>query len=382
MSLPPLRRPAPTRTGFECDRAFVAGQFAAGVAVLVAAIAVASALPRLPWRLVDPALILIGSHPVINALVKALTVTVFVTIHVIFLIWLERKFAGWMQARLGPMHVGWKGALQTIADAVKLLMKEDIIPTRADRVLFVVAPFLTFMPTLLTFMVLPFSETWVAYDFPLGILFVLAVTTNISLGTLAAGWGANNKYSLLGGARACAQVLSYEIPMAVAMLAVVTLEGTMSLTEIVKNQQHGWNIIAHAPVMIPAFLIFMVCGLAELNRTPFDLPEAESELVSGFHTEYSGMRFAFFYLGEFAANFFTAGLAVTLFFGGWMGPWLPAPIWFGIKTIAVVALFMWIKWTVPRLRVDQMMGFCWKLLVPASVVVFCATALWVMVAQP
>ncbi|MBM3493232.1 MAG: NADH-quinone oxidoreductase subunit H, partial [Armatimonadetes bacterium] len=191
-----------------------------------------------------------------------------------------------------------------------------------------------------------------------------------------------NKYSLLGGARACAQVLAYEIPLAITMLAVVTISGSLSLVQIVEKQAGLWNIVAHAPVMIPAFAIFLVCIMAELNRTPFDLPDAESELVSGFHTEYSGMRFAFFYLAEFANNFFMAGLAVTLFFGGWLGPWLPGPVWFTVKTLVVVTGLMWIRWTVPRLRVDQMMGFCWKALVPASLVVFCASAIWSVWVQP
>lgn len=358
------------------------GQLAAGLIILAVLLAMSVAISRLPWHHADPILEFIGKHPILNAFLKSFLIANFVTLHVLFLIWWERKFAGWVQARLGPKHVGWNGLLQTIADAIKLLLKEDIIPARADARLFIIAPFLVFMPTLLTFMLLPFSAKWVGYDFELAALLVLAITTNVSLGILAAGWGANNKYSLLGGARACAQVLSYEIPMAISVLAVVTLTGTMSLVETVQQQTRLWNIVAHAPVAIPALLILFICALAELNRTPFDLPEAESELVSGFHTEYSGMRFAFFYLAEFANNFFMAGFIVVLFFGGWLGPWLPAPVWFALKTMIVVTAMMWVKWTVPRFRVDQMMGFCWKVLVPTSLAVLCAASLWSVWVQP
>lgn len=373
---------AANMTAGQDRRAVAAGQITAGVILLAALLALASVGYHAVERVRDtPVVAFIGEHPLLNAFAKSFIVANFVTLHVLFLIWWERKFAGWMQARLGPKHVGWNGLAQTVADAVKLLLKEDIIPAKADGRLFVIAPFLVFMPTLLTFMVLPFSASWVGYNFGLGALFALAVSTNVSLGILAAGWGANNKYSLLGGARACAQVLAYEVPLAITVLAVVAVSGTVSLVDIGAQQSRWWNIVAHAPVMIPAFVLFLICALAELNRTPFDLPEAESELVSGFHTEYSGMRFAFFYLAEFANNFFMAGLAVTLFFGGWFGPLLPGPVWFTIKTVGLVTAMMWIRWTVPRFRVDQMMGFCWKVLVPASLVVFCASALWGMWVQ-
>jgi len=293
------------------------------------------------------------------------------------LIWIERKFAGWMQARLGPMHVGWKGTLQTLADAIKLLLKEDIVPSAADTPLFVGAPYLVFIPTMLTFMVLPFSLTWVGWDYSLGALFVVSVSTNAGLGILAAGWGSNNKYAVLGGVRATAQILSYEIPLILVVLSVVTVANTLSLTEIVRQQAHLWNIAAHPLLMIPGGLIYFACALAEVNRSPFDLPEAESELVSGFHTEYSGMRFAFFFLVEFANNFFSAGFAAVLFFGGWLGPgFLPPVVWFTLKTSVMIVLLMWVRWTLPRLRIDQMMGFCWKLLVPLALLLFCATAIW------
>ena len=357
------------------------GQFLAGTVAMLLVIGFAIGIAHLPWGFAEPALRIIARYPLLDAFLKAFIVVNFIAIHVLFLIWLERKFAGWMQARLGPMHVGWKGLAQTAADALKLLTKEDIIPSKADRPLFILAPYLVFVPTVMTFMVLPFSLTWVGYDYPLAVLYVIAVSTVTAIGIMAAGWGQNNKYSLLGGVRAVAQLLSYEIPMVVVVLAVVTLTGTMSLTETVTYQANGWNIFRgwYAVAMIPGFIIYLVCSLAEVNRAPFDLPEAESELVSGFHTEYSGMRFAFFFLAEFANNFFSAGFAVVLFFGGWLGPGLPAPVWFTIKTLVLITLMMWIRWTVPRLRIDQMMGFCWKLLVPASLVVFClaaALAVW------
>ncbi len=231
---------------------------------------------------------------------------------------------------------------------------------------------------MLTFMVLPFSLTWVGYDYNLGALFALSISTVGALGILAAGWGANNKYSLLGGVRAVAQLLSYEIPMILVVLSVVTLADTLSLTRIVQQQAGLWNIAAYPLLLIPGFLIYFACALAEVNRAPFDLPEAESELVSGFHTEYSGMRFAIFFLAEFANNFFTAGFAVVLFFGGWQGPILPPVVWFTIKTLLLIILMMWVRWTLPRLRIDQMMGFCWKLLVPLALALFCATAVYLV----
>jgi len=353
-----------------------AGQIVAGVTVALLIVGIACALPRLPWAWFDPIARYIAQRPLLAAFVGAFVVVNFIAINCLFLIWLERKFAGWMQARLGPMHVGWKGTFQTVADALKLLVKEDVIPADADKPLFVLGPYLVFVPTVLTFMVLPFSLAWVGFDFNLAALFALSISTSTALGILAAGWGSNNKYALMGGIRAVAQLLSYEIPMILVVLSVVTLADTMSLTKIVQQQSGLWNIVAHPLLLIPGFFIYLTCALAEVNRSPFDLPEAESELVSGFHTEYSGMRFSFFFLAEFSSTFFSAGLAVVLFFGGWLGPsFLPAPVCFTLKTILMICLMMWVRWTLPRLRIDQMMGFCWKLLVPAALALFCATAL-------
>lgn len=353
-----------------------ARQRRSGLAITLALLALLALGQKLPWQRLAPIGRLIAAYPLLNALLNAVAVVSFIPFLCLFLIWQERKFAGWMQARLGPMHVGWTGTLQTVADALKLLLKEDILPTHADRPLLILAPYLVFVPTVLTFMVLPFSLAWVGYDYSLAALFVVSISTISVLGILAAGWGSNNKYSLLGGVRAVAQLLSYEIPMILVVLTIVTLANTLSLTQIVQQQAHLWNIVAHPLILLPAFLIYFICALAEVSRSPFDLPEAESELVSGFHTEYSGMRFAFFFLAEFANNFFTAGFAIVLFFGGWLGPaLLPAVAWFMLKTLLVICLMMWVRWTLPRLRVDQMMGFCWKLLVPLALLLFCAAAL-------
>jgi NADH-quinone oxidoreductase subunit H len=356
------------------NRATQAGQVIAGLTVLLLLIGAASVLPLLPWGWAAPLTDFIKEHPILNAILNAGVICVFIAVQCLALIWLERKFAGWMQTRLGPMHVGWKGTLQTVADALKLLTKEEILPADADRALFSIAPYLVFVPVVLTCMVLPFSLAWVGYDYSLGALFALSISATSVLGIFAAGWGSNNKYALLGGVRAVAQLLSYDIPMILVVLSVVILSDTMSLSRIVQQQSHLWNIVAHPLLLIPAFLIYLTCSLAEVNRSPFDLPEAESELVSGFHTEYSGMRFAFFFLSEFANNFFSAGLAVTLFFGGWLGSGLPAAIWFTIKTLLMIALMMWIRWTLPRLRIDQMMGFCWKVLVPLALALICVAA--------
>lgn len=356
------------------NRAMRNGQRAAGALVTLLLLVLLGLSMKLPWERFAPLRRFLAERPLLSAFVGAAVVCHFLALQSLFLIWLERKFAGWMQARLGPMHVGPQGVLQTVADAIKLLLKEDIIPAQADRPLFLVAPYLVFIATLLTLMVMPFSLGWVGFDYSLAALFAVSISTTTALGILAAGWGSNNKYSLVGGVRAVAQLLSYEIPLILVVLSVVVLENTLSLTEIVQHQAHIWTIAAHPFLMIPGSLIFFACALAEVNRSPFDLPEAESELVSGFHTEYSGMRFAFFFMTEFGNNVFTAGFATILFFGGWLGPdFLPPIFWFTFKVLLLILLMMWVRWTLPRLRIDQMMGFCWKLLVPLALALLCAT---------
>lgn len=311
----------------------------------------------------------LSHYPVLLSLVRAAILTGVAFAMPLGLVWVERKVAGYLQSRLGPMHTGPVGVVQTVADTVKLLFKEDTTPTAADRRLFHLAPYIAFVATLLSFMVLPFAPGWVALDMNVAVVFLLGVSLLAVVSTLMAGWASNNKYSLLGGMRAVAQLLSYEIPMTLAVLCVVFHTGTMKLTGIVEYQlEHGWNVIAN-PLLILAFLLFFISALAEVNRTPFDLPEAESELVSGFNTEYSGMRFAMFFASEFANNFFVAALAVTLFFGGWSGfAFLPPVVWFLMKAVALVVGMMWIRWTLPRLRIDQLLRFAWQALVPAGLV--------------
>jgi NADH-quinone oxidoreductase subunit H len=296
----------------------------------------------------------------------AAVVTVFVLVTVLILVWLERKVSGDLQNRVGPNRVGGRfGPLQTVADTLKLLLKEDLIPQGADRVVFVLAPYVVFVPVLMIFIVLPFSDRWQVQDLNLGVLFVVAISALPVIGLIMAGWSSNNKYAILGAMRAAAQSLSYEIPMMLAIACVAVEAGSLQIGQIVDLQREGQWFILHFPLPL-AFLVYFLAALAEVRRVPFDLPEAESELVSGYHVEYSGMRFAFFFLAEFAHLFFLGAFCTTLFLGAWDGPWLPPVVWFLLKSYAVVLIVMWVRWTVPRLRIDQIMSFCWKLLVPVG----------------
>lgn len=305
----------------------------------------------------------------------AAIVTAFILLTVLFLVWLERKISGDIQARVGPNRTGGRfGPLQTAADALKLLTKEDLIPAGADRLVFVLAPLLVFVPALLVFMVVPFSDRWMVKDLNLGVLFVIAVSAFPVIGIFMAGWASNNKYAILGAMRAAGQVLSYEIPLVLAVVCVVVVAGSLRVGDIVEAQRGGHWMLFRFPLQI-AFVIYFIAAMAEVNRVPFDLPEAESELVAGYFVEYSGMRFALFFLAEFAHLFFVAAFCTTLFLGAWDGPGLHPAIWFLVKTYAVVLAIMWIRWTVPRLRIDQIMGFAWKLLVPAGLVAVLLTGL-------
>ncbi len=286
----------------------------------------------------------------------------------LILVWWERKIAAHIQQRFGPMRHGWHGWYQTVMDALKLLQKEDVDITARDKVVFFWAPVMCFVAAFLAYIVMPFGDGLIVADLNIGILYILAVTTFTVIALLMAGWGSNNKYALLGGMRSAAQAVSYEIPMVASILVVVVFAGSLSMVDIV-NAQSGymWNwFIFRMPYGPIAFVTYIIAATAEANRTPFDMPEAEQELVAGFNVEYSGMKFAMFFLAEFINMFTVSAIATTLFLGGWHGAFLPSWAWFFLKTIAMVFLLMVIRWTYPRLRVDQLMEFAWKFLVPLT----------------
>ena len=283
-------------------------------------------------------------------------------------VYLERKILARAQDRIGPNRVGPMGLLQPVADALKLLSKEDILPSRADKLLFTLAPILVLSPSLLAWAVIPFGPGLVLADVNVAVLFIVAMAGVPTIGFIMAGWASNNKYSLLGGMRAVAQFISYEIPGVLALVTPVLLAGSTSLLDIVEAQS-GYRWFLFYPVIGQiAFFLFLVAGLAETNRTPFDLVEAESELGAGFHTEYSGMRFALFFLAEYANMFAVSLVATALFLGGWEGPILPPFLWTIVKAQTLVIVMMWIRGTLPRLRYDQLMHFAWKRLLPLSLV--------------
>jgi len=296
--------------------------------------------------------------------VSAVFVLAFICMNALFLVWLERKLSARIQLRLGPMQAGFQGFLQTFADAIKLLGKDQISPRKADKWVYLLAPLVMFAPTVILFVTLPFSSTWVIKDLELGFLFILAVSSFSVIAVFMAGWASNNKYSLLGSMRGVAQHVAYKIPLLFAALAVALQAGTLSLGGLVASQSSLWNIWIQ-PI---SFIIFFVASVAETNRAPFDIPEAESELVAGFMTEYSGMRFALFFLAEYTNMFIMSALITLAFLGGWEGPLLPEPVWFLIKTYSLIAIMMWARFTFPRLRSDQLMTFCWKILIPVSIV--------------
>jgi NADH-quinone oxidoreductase subunit H len=279
----------------------------------------------------------------------------------------ERKVLGFIQLRPGPNRVGGKlGLLQTVADVFKLLIKEDTIPKLADRPLFILAPVLAFSPAFLVLAVMPFTEHVQFADLGVGLLYYVAVSGISTIGILIGGWASNNKYSLLGGMRAAAQMISYEIPLVISVVGVILFAGSLNLNDIVEGQKN----VAYIFLTPIGFFVFLISSIAELNRTPFDLPEAESELVAGYHVEYSGFRFAFFMLSEYVYLFAMASLTTVLFLGGWNPiPYLefiPGPVWFAVKFSIVVFFMIWIRGTLPRLRADQLMEFAWKVLLPLA----------------
>jgi len=299
------------------------------------------------------------------ALVKILVILFALLGVVSYLTFAERKVAGHMQARTGPNRVGPFGLLQPIADVLKLFFKEEFIPAEANKVIFHVAPMLAVIPALVSFSVIPIGPNFTVTDINVGLLLFLAMS---SLGVYAitlAGWSSNNKYALLGGLRSSAQMISYELAMGLSTIGVLMIAGSLSLVDIVRGQQRMWYVV-YQPL---AFVIFMITALAETNRAPFDLPEAEAELVAGFHTEYSSMKWGLFFLGEYANVLTICSIAVTLFLGGWNGPWLPDSLkflWYFLKLGVLVFVFMWVRWTFPRLRYDQLMQLGWKVLLPLA----------------
>jgi len=305
----------------------------------------------------------------------AVAAAAFLTVNALFIIWFERKISARMQLRRGPNRVGRWGLLQTLEDTIKLLIKEDIIPTAADRPVFRAAPLVVFASSFLLFVVLPFGRGLVPADLNVGLVYFLAVGSVAVIGILAGGWASNNKYSLMGGMRSAAQIVSYEVPAVLTVLSVALLAGSLRMGAIVAAQPpYGYAVLQ--PV---GFVLFLIAANAEINRGPFDLPEADSELVSGFVTEYSGMRFAFFFLAEYTNLFLAAAFATTLFLGGWRGPLLPPVVWFLLKTYLVVFVLMWARWTFPRLRVDHLMEFSWKVLLPLALANLLVTAVLVKV---
>jgi NADH-quinone oxidoreductase subunit H len=297
----------------------------------------------------------------------------------------ERKGLGRIQNRYGPNRVGPGGFLQFIPDGIKALIKEDFVPHAADRVVHFLAPVVFLIPILLAYAVLPVGRNMSAVDFDAGILFVFAVGASTELAVFMAGWSSRNKYSLLGAIRAIAQMISYEIPLILASVTVIMMVGSLNLATIVQAQSgYTWmlpNWFVLTPWGVAGFLLFFIAAMAESNRSPFDLPEAESELVAGYFTEYSGFKFALFFIAEYFGMFAISGLAITLFLGGWNAPlsfltWVPSYVWFFAKLVSLIFLFIWVRGTVPRLRMDQLMNFAWKFMLPMALINIMVAGIW------
>jgi NADH-quinone oxidoreductase subunit H len=295
------------------------------------------------------------------------------------LILMERKVSAWMQVRLGPNRVGPGGMFQTVADTLKLIVKEGMTPNNVDRFLFNLAPFIVMIASMVILAPLMFAKNFQIWDINIGVLFIVAISSVSVIGILMAGWASNNKYSLLGAMRSGAQIVSYELSAGISVLCIVVLTGSLKISDIINSQANGWWLFkGHIPVLI-AFVIFIIAVTAETNRAPFDLAEAESELTAGFHTEYSGMKFALFFLAEYVNVFIVCAFGATLFLGGWMPlhfggvnkfneimDYIPSSLWFFGKTFFLIFLIMWFRWTFPRLRIDQLLNLEWKYLLPIS----------------
>lgn len=313
---------------------------------------------------------------------KIAVVFVLMLMSAAYLTWVERKVIGHIQVRLGPMRVGFHGLLQPIADGIKLMFKEDIIPQAADRTIYLLAPTLALIPAFISFAVIPFGDQMrlfghtvdlVITDVNVGLLYLFGVASLGVYGIVLGGWASNNKYALLGGLRSAAQMISYELSLGLSVVGVLMLSRSLSLVEIVKAQSTVWFVVLQ-PI---GFFIFLICAIAEINRAPFDLPEAETELVAGFHVEYSSMKFAMYFIAEYANMITVAALATTLFLGGWRGPFLPPVVWFLAKLYLIIFLFIWLRATLPRFRYDQLMRFGWKVLLPVALANIIITACFV-----
>ncbi|MFO7652676.1 MAG: NADH-quinone oxidoreductase subunit NuoH [Candidatus Krumholzibacteriia bacterium] len=324
---------------------------------------------------------------IVGSLTMALIMSLVMAACAIVFTWMERKVAGFMQSRYGPMRVGRiHGVGQPIADMLKILQKEDVVPAAADSFLFKLAPFVVFLGSLLAWAAIPFAPGFIASNLDLGLFYIFAVSSTVVVGILMAGWASNNKWALYGAARGAAQMVSYEIPLALAALPVVMAVGSLNMNDIVIAQQGGianWFLF-YNPFLFLAFVTYFICSIAEVNRGPFDLPETESELVAGYHTEYTGMRFAFFFLAEYANLFLVSCVATAVFLGGW---WAVIPgldfapaVWFLIKAVLLVFAQMWVRWTLPRLRVDQLMYICWKVMIPIALICVIGAGIWMMAA--
>jgi NADH-quinone oxidoreductase subunit H len=317
-------------------------------------------------------------------LIAAVYLAVFAVLG-LYLVLMERKIAAWFQLRLGPNRVGYWGLLQTMADALKLVSKELTGTVKADKFLYNLAPYFVIVSALMALAVFPFTKEFQAFDINIGIFFLIAISSIGVIGILLGGWASNNKFALIGAMRSGVQTISYELSVGLSLLTMVLITGSLQLSEIVEVQKHGWLIVqGHVPAII-AFMIYMIAGTAETNRAPFDLVEAESELGAGFHTEYSGMKFAYFFLAEFINMFIIAAIATTVFFGGWLSPFgitesipMLGVVWFLGKTLILVFLMMWFRWTFPRLRVDQLLTLEWKYLLPLNLlnIVLMALIVW------
>lgn len=316
----------------------------------------------------------------VPAIVGIVVILAFVFAMVIVFIYFFRRVLGRFQIRLGPNRLGPEGIFQPIATAVKILLKEDIVPAKADKVVHWIAPIVVFVPVLMIFAVVPFHEGAIFTDLNVGIVYVVAISSVSAVGIYMAGWASSNKYALIAALRTVAQMVSYELPVVLSIIGVVLMVGSLSMNQIVAFQNIPFIVLQ--PL---GFLIFFLGTLAELNWSPFDLLEADSEIVAGYHTEYSGMKFAIFYLGEFGHAFVYSCIIATLFLGGWQGPLLPPIIWFLIKVMAVFFVMIWIRSTLPRLRVDQLMAFAWKALLPMAVInlfIVAAEVLWLPESMP